>query len=43
MTNYKGYITKEKYGYKNFDSNGDELTSCQDPMWIRPLHKDAYK
>lgn len=43
MNNYKGYITKEKYGYKNFESNGDELTSCQDPMWIRPLHKDAYK
>ena len=43
MTDYKGFITKEKYGYKNFDSNGDELTSCQDPMWIRPLHKDAYK
>ena len=43
MNDYKGFITKEKYGYKNFDSNGDELTSCQDPMWIRPLHKDAYK
>lgn len=43
MTDYnsKGFISKEKYGYKNANSNGDELTSCQDPMWIRPLHDDA--
>ena len=41
--NSKGLITKEKYGYKNINSNGDELTSCLDPMWIRPLHKDAFK
>ena len=41
--NSKGIISKEKYGYKNINSNGDELTSCVDPMWIRPLHKDAFK
>ena len=41
--NNKGTISKEKYGYKNLKSNGDELTSCVDPMWIRPLHQDAYK
>ena len=41
--NNRGFITKEKYGYKNINSNGDELTSCVNPMWIRPLHKDAFK
>ena len=41
--NSRGFISKEKYGYKNLNSNGDELTSCVDPMWIRPLHKDAFK
>ena len=41
--NSKGFITKEKYGYKNINSNGDELTSCVDQMWIRPIHKDAFK
>ena len=37
------FISKEKYGYKNVNSFGDELTSCQNQMWIRPLHKDAFK
>jgi hypothetical protein len=41
--NNKGCISKEKYGYRNIKSNGDELTSCVDPMWIRPLHEDAYQ
>ena len=41
--NNKGFVTKEKYGYKNLNCNGDEFTSCQDPMWLRPLHKDALK
>ena len=41
--NNKGFISKEKYGYKNLNSNGDELTSCVGPMWMRPLHKDAFK
>ena len=41
--NNNGFISKEKYGYKNLNSNGDELTSLVDPMWIRPLHKDAFK
>ena len=41
--NSKGFISKEKYGYKNVNSNGDELSSYVDPMWIRPLHKDGFK
>ena len=41
--NSKGYISKEKYGYNNVNSNGNELLNCQDAMWIRPLHKDAFK
>ena len=41
--NSRGFISKEKYGFKNINSNADELTSCQDPMWIRPLHEDAFK
>ena len=41
--NSKGCISKEKYGYSNINSNGNELLNCQDAMWIRPLHKDAFK
>ena len=41
--NNKGFISKEKYGYKNLNSNGDEMTSCVGPIWMRPLHKDAFK
>ena len=41
--NSKGCISKEKYGYSNVNSNGNEMLNCQDAMWIRPLHKDAFK
>ena len=32
------YITKDKYGMGK-----DELSTIQNDMWTRPLHKDAYK
>ena len=41
--NKNGFISKEKYGYKNINCIGDELTTCQNPMWTRPMHKDAFK
>ena len=43
FNNEQGFITKEKYGFKNVNCNGDEFTSCQSPMWLRPLHSDAFK
>jgi hypothetical protein len=43
FNNTRGFITKEKYGYKNLNCNGDEFTSCLSPMWKRPLHEDAFK
>jgi hypothetical protein len=43
FNNDRGFISKEKYGYRNLNCNGDELTSCQSPMWLRPLHEDAFK
>ena len=32
------FFTKEKYGLGK-----DELLNCQNNIWIRPLHKDAFK
>ena len=33
-----GLISKDKYSF-----NENEIYNCQDEMWIRPMHKDAFK